>query len=370
MNLSKRPIVLIVLDGWGYSDDREDNAIAQANKPVWDKIWNEFPHTLIDASAGAVGLPSHQMGNSEVGHLNLGAGRVVYQEFSKIAAAIENKTLFQNQALLDTIRPAIKAGKAVHIIGLLSEGGVHSHELHIHAMIEMAVREGAEKIYLHAFVDGRDAPPISAKPSIEKVEELFAQLGKGKIASIIGRYYPMDRDNRWPRVEAAYNLIANGRSEFTASSALQAIDAAYERGETDEFVRATAITSGDGQVVTMQDGDAVVIMNFRSDRARQITRPFIEDGFSEFPINRKLNLSGFATLTRYHEEFNNAVAFPPERLSNVFGEYISRLGLRQLRIAETEKYAHVTFFLNGGVEEPFPGEDRILIPSPKIATYD
>ncbi len=362
-----KPLVLIILDGWGYRTDPQYNAIESARKPVWDRLWREHPHTLIRASEAAVGLPSRQMGNSEVGHLNIGAGRVVYQEYTRINRAIETGTFFTNKTLTDTLDQAVRAGKAVHIMGLLSPGGVHSHEDHIHAMVELAARRGASKIYLHAFLDGRDTPPQSAKASIEAMEAKFTQIGRGRFASIIGRHYAMDRDHRWPRIQAAYELIAQGQGAFTAASARQAIEDAYLRGETDEFVQATAIAPP----VRMEDGDCLIFMNFRSDRARQITRPFIEPGFNAFARACAPKLSGFVSLTEYSSDFHVPTAFPAERLRNVFGSYLASLGWRQLRIAETEKYAHVTFFFNGGIETPFQFEDRILVPSPTdVATYN
>jgi len=366
-----KPLVLLVMDGWGYREDPEFNAIAQARKPTWDRLWQECPHTLIHASEAAVGLPSSQMGNSEVGHLNLGAGRVVYQEYTRINRAISSGSFFTNKTLTDAVDLAITSGKAVHILGLLSPGGVHSHEEQIHAMAELAVKRGAQRVYLHAFLDGRDTAPQSAANSIKTMEEKFAALGRGRIASMIGRYYAMDRDHRWPRIQAAYDLITQGKSGFTAESASAGLAMAYERGETDEFVKATEIVPPGKPPVVIRDGDVVVFMNFRSDRARQITRPFIEPEFDGFKREVWPKLGRFVSLTEYQSEFHVPVAFPPERLRNVLGAYLSSLGLHQLRIAETEKYAHVTFFFNGGEETPFPYEDRILVPSPTdVPTYN
>jgi len=359
------------MDGWGYREDPEYNAIAQARKPTWDRLWQHFPHTLIHASEAAVGLPSSQMGNSEVGHLNLGAGRVVYQEYTRINRAISSGSFFTNKTLTDAVDLASASGKAVHILGLLSPGGVHSHEDHIHAMAELAVKRGAKRVYLHAFLDGRDTPPQSAASSIKAMEEKFAALGQGRIASMIGRYYAMDRDHRWPRVQAAYDLITQGKADYTATSATQGLELAYARGETDEFVKATEIVPPGKPPVVIRDGDIVIFMNFRSDRARQITRPFIEPAFDGFQRAVWPKLGRFVSLTEYQSEFHIPVAFPPERLRNVLGAYLSSLGLHQLRIAETEKYAHVTFFFNGGEETPFPYEDRILVPSPTdVPTYN
>ncbi len=365
-----RPMVLLILDGWGYIDKPQFNAIAAANKPVWDDLWKNFPHTLIRTSGAAVGLPADQMGNSEVGHLNLGAGRVVYQEFTRVSRAIKTGSFFSNRTLTDGVDKAIESGKAVHIMGLLSPGGVHSHEEHIHAMVELAVQRGAEKVYLHAFLDGRDTSPRSAVSSIELMEDKFKQLKGGRFASVVGRYYAMDRDHRWPRIQAAYDLITQGKAAYQAEKALDALDMAYARDESDEFVAATAIIPQGTRPVTIEDGDVMVFMNYRSDRARQITRPFIEKDFDGFARESAPQLGAFISLTEYKSDFDVSVAYPAERLKNVFGEYVAKHGLRQLRLAETEKYAHVTFFFNGGEEEPFEGEDRILVKSPMVATYD
>jgi 2,3-bisphosphoglycerate-independent phosphoglycerate mutase len=361
--------VLTILDGWGYREEPADNAIAAARTPNWDRLWGQFPHTLIRGSGAEVGLPADQMGNSEVGHLNLGAGRVVYQEYTRVSRAIETGSFFENHTLVEPVEQAAADGKAVHILGLLSPGGVHSHEDHIHAMIRLAVDHGA-RVYVHAFTDGRDTAPRSAIESIDRLQARLDEYGGGRVASIIGRYYPMDRDHRWSRVKTAYDVIVDGRAEYTAKDPRAGIEAAYERGESDEFIAATAIPDADGQPVRIEDGDAVIFMNYRSDRARQITRAFVEPGFDGFERERVPALGAFVTLTEYSADFDVPVAFPPHRLHNGFGEYVAGLGLRQLRIAETEKYAHVTFFFNGGVEEPYEGEDRILVPSPSVATYD
>ncbi|MCB1878091.1 MAG: 2,3-bisphosphoglycerate-independent phosphoglycerate mutase [Chromatiales bacterium] len=370
MSTTPRPVALVILDGWGYSEDTEYNAIKAARTPVWDRLWREYPNTLVRTSGAAVGLPSDQMGNSEVGHMNLGAGRVVYQEFTRISRSIRTGSFFTNQTLVGAVDVAKENGRAVHILGLLSPGGVHSHEEHIHAMVDLAVQHGVEEIYVHAFLDGRDTPPKSAEPSIIALEQKFAELGKGRLVSLIGRYFAMDRDHRWPRIERAYDLITQGMAEYHAPTALEGLAMAYARGETDEFVEATSIVPQGGEPVRMRDGDAVVFMNFRSDRARQVTRAFISADFDGFKRKVEPKLSSFTSLTEYNAEFDIPVAFPPERLKNGFGEYLSSLGLHQLRLAETEKYAHVTFFFNGGVEQPFEGEDRILVPSPHVATYD
>ncbi len=370
MSHPHRPLALIILDGWGYSEELQDNAILAANTPVWDHLWQDYPHTLISASGPGVGLPGSQMGNSEVGHLNMGAGRVVYQEFTRVSRAIKTGSFFTNNTLTTAVDLAIKKETAVHVFGLLSPGGVHSHEDHIHAMIELAVRRGANNVYLHAFLDGRDSPPKSAHASLEAMEAKFEELGGGQFASLIGRYYALDRDQRWSRVEKAYRLLTEGEGEYQASSALDALNMAYQRDETDEFVKATSITPEGEEVIKINDDDVVIFMNFRSDRARELTKSFIEADFDSFERLRTIKLAKFVTLTEYKKDFAVPVAFPSEKLNNVLGEYISSLGLRQLRIAETEKYAHVTFFFNGGRDEPFEGEDRILIPSPKVATYD
>lgn len=366
MTATPKPLVLIILDGFGHSDSPEYNAIYAATKPVYDRLLATQPHGLISGSGMDVGLPDGQMGNSEVGHMNLGAGRVVYQDFTRVTKSIRDGEFFANPVIVEAVDKAVAAGKAVHFMGLLSDGGVHSHQDHLVAMAELAARRGAEKIYLHAFLDGRDTPPKSAEPSIELLDATFARLGKGRIASLIGRYFAMDRDNRWDRVEAAYNLITEGRAEFTAASAREGLAAAYERDESDEFVKATRI----GEAAPVQDGDAVIFMNFRADRARELSRAFVEPGFKEFPRQREIALAGYVMLTQYAASIPAPSAFKPESLDNVLGEYLAANGKTQLRIAETEKYAHVTFFFSGGREEPFEGEERILIPSPKVATYD
>jgi 2,3-bisphosphoglycerate-independent phosphoglycerate mutase len=306
------------------------------------------------------------MGNSEVGHLNLGAGRVVFQELTRVSRAVESGEFFANTALNAAVEKACAADGALHVFGLLSPGGVHSHEEHIHAMVRMAVERGCERVYVHAFLDGRDTPPRSAAPSLEALQKVMDEVGGGRIASLIGRYYAMDRDNRWERVQVAYDMLTQGRAEFAAADALAGLQAAYDRDETDEFVKATRI----GEAAPVTDGDAVIFMNFRADRARELTRAFTEEGFDGFERVRSPRLSAYVTLTEYSKEFDVSIAFPPERLANGFGEYLAAQGMRQLRLAETEKYAHVTFFFNGGREETFAGEERILVPSPKVATYD
>ena len=365
MTTTPKPLVLMILDGFGHSDSHESNAVYAAKKPVLDRLWATVPNGLISGSGMDVGLPDGQMGNSEVGHMNLGAGRVVYQDFTRVTKAIRDGEFFENPTICAAVDKAVDAGKAVHFMGLLSDGGVHSHQDHLIAMAELAFKRGAEKIYLHAFLDGRDTPPKSAASSIELLDATFQALGKGRIASLIGRYFAMDRDNRWDRVSQAYNLIVDGNAEFNAATAQEGLDAAYARGESDEFVKATTI----GEPVKVEDGDAVVFMNFRADRARELSRVFVEDDFKEFERTRQPKVQ-YVGLTQYAASIPAPAAFAPGSLENVLGDYLAKNGKTQLRIAETEKYAHVTFFFSGGREEPFPGEERILIPSPKVATYD
>lgn len=370
MTMPGKPLVLLILDGWGYREDPADNAILQANTPVMDRLWQQCPHSLISGSGMDVGLPVGQMGNSEVGHVNLGSGRVVYQEFTRITKAIKDGDFFQNPALVSAVRSAVAQGKAVHLMGLLSPGGVHSHEEHLVAMIELAHREGARQIYLHAFLDGRDTPPRSAEASLQLVQDKFNAIGTGQIASIMGRYFAMDRDKRWDRVQQAYELIVDGKGLFQHHDAIEALHAAYARDENDEFVKATAITNAAGETIKIADGDALIFMNFRADRARQFSRTFTDSDFSGFVRERQPKLSSFVQLTEYAADIKAPVAYPPTALDNVLGEWLAKHGKTQLRISETEKYAHVTFFFSGGREDVFAGEERILIPSPSVATYD
>ncbi|WP_349255739.1 2,3-bisphosphoglycerate-independent phosphoglycerate mutase [Methylocaldum sp.] len=365
-----KPVVLIILDGFGYSETKDHNAIALAKTPTWTQLWNTCPHTLLNCSGEVVGLPDDQMGNSEVGHLHLGAGRLIYQDFTLISKAVRDRSFYSNPILCEAVDKALQNNKALHILGLLSPGGVHSHETHIHAMAELAVRKGLRKVYVHAFLDGRDMPPKSAGDSIRAMDAKFTELSAGRIASIIGRFYAMDRDNRWERVQQAYELIVQGKADYRAQSAIEGLKQAYNRGESDEFVKATSIVPDDEAPVTLKDGDIVVFMNFRADRARELTRALNEPDFSGFHREIVPKLGGFVTLTEYHQDFKFPVAYPPESMTNSLGEVLSKHGLKQLRLAETEKYAHVTFFFNGGVETPFPGETRILVPSPKVKTYD
>ena len=368
--LVNKPTILIILDGWGHTDNTEYNAIYSANKPVWDNIWEKYPHTLINASGLDVGLPASQMGNSEVGHMNMGAGRVVDQEFTRITRAIKDGTFNENEILNTAFNSAKESNKAVHLLGLLSPGGVHSHEEHIFALMELAKKCGIEKLYLHAFLDGRDTAPKSAIESIHKAQLKMKELNLGTFASLVGRYYAMDRNKHWDRTKLAYDVISQGKANYKSNDPFIAIDMAYARNESDEFMSPTAITNSNEASIFVEDGDLIVFANYRADRARQLARAFTKPSFEAFHRERMPQLSSFISLTSYKVEYEFPVAFPPVSLSNVFGEYIADLGLKQLRIAETEKYAHVTFFFNGGAENVFEGEDRILIPSPHVRTYD
>jgi 2,3-bisphosphoglycerate-independent phosphoglycerate mutase len=361
-----RPVMLMILDGWGYREDPADNAIAQADLPNWRRLLDERPHTLIHTSGLRVGLPEGQMGNSEVGHMNLGAGRVVYQELTRIDKDIADGGFFANPALLGACVAAREAGRSLHVIGLLSPGGVHSHELHILAMLRMAVEQGVKSVVVHGFLDGRDTPPQSARDSIEALQAFCDAHPAARIASLGGRYYGMDRDKRWDRVQRAWTSIVHAQAEQQADTALEALQAAYARGENDEFVAPTVIGGG----APMQDGDAVVFMNFRADRARQFTTCLAVDDFDGFDRGQRPALSSIVTLTEYAAGLPVTVAYPPASLEDTLPELVSAAGLSQLRIAETEKYAHVTFFFSGGVEQVYPGEERILVPSPQVATYD
>lgn len=360
-----KPVVLLILDGWGHREDPTDNALAQAELPNWRRLLATAPHTLIHTEGRHVGLPDGQMGNSEVGHMNLGAGRIVYQDLTRIDAAIEDGSFFANAELVAACDAAKADGKTLHVFGLLSPGGVHSHELHIFAMLDLAKRQGVPRVAVHAFLDGRDTPPKSAEPSLRALQDLCATLGNAHIASVSGRYYAMDRDKRWDRVRLAWDAMVDAKSEHHAASGVAALDAAYARGENDEFVLPTVIDGAQ----PMADGDAVVFMNFRADRARQLTAAFVSPAFDGFE-RRVPALARYVCLTEYDAKLPAPVAFAPDDLSETFGELLAEHGLTQLRIAETEKYAHVTFFFSGGREEPFEGEERILIPSPKVATYD
>lgn len=367
---NKQSTVLIILDGWGYSENPESNAIHHAKTPVLDNLMANYPNMLIDTSGMAVGLPDGQMGNSEVGHVNLGAGRIVYQDFTRITKAIQDGEFASNPAFVKTLETLASSGKALHLCGLMSPGGVHSHEDHIFAMIKLAHEKGVKAVYLHAFLDGRDTPPRSAHQSLEQAESLFGELGCGRVATISGRYFAMDRDQRWDRVQAAYDLIVSGQAEYTAETAISGLENAYERDENDEFVKPTIIAKAEQSPVTVEDGDGIIFMNFRADRARQFTRVFTDENFTGFERSKVPALADFVMLTEYAADIKTTCAFPPENLENVLGQWLEKHGKTQLRISETEKYAHVTFFFSGGREDTFDGEERILVPSPQVATYD
>ena len=362
--------LLVILDGFGHQAPSPTNAISEADTPNWDALLQQQPNTLISGSGLDVGLPDGQMGNSEVGHMNLGAGRVVYQDFTRINRAIEQGEFQNNRAIRSATSKVKKSGGALHVLGLLSPGGVHSHEDQIFAAIRNAASAGVERVYLHAFLDGRDTPPRSARESLEKAEALLAELGCGRVASIAGRYFAMDRDQRWDRVERAYNLLVRGEAPFHAASAVEALAEAYARDESDEFVQPSAIHPASDVPVRIEDGDAVLFMNFRADRAREITRALVEPDFAGFERRTTVDLVDFVMLTRYADDIPASCAFDAPVLKNTLGEVMQRLGKTQLRIAETEKYAHVTFFFSGGREAEFEGERRVLIPSPDVATYD
>lgn len=370
MTIHRKTTALIILDGWGDRKETESNAIHAARTPTLDRLRQTCPQTLVSSSGCDVGLPDGQMGNSEVGHMNLGAGRMVYQNLTRIDKAIQDGDFTLNPVLTNAVDHAVHQNKAVHIIGLLSPGGVHSHEEQIFAMIDMAATRGAKAIYLHAFLDGRDTPPRSVAPSLAKADKQLKALGVGRIASLIGRYYAMDRDNRWDRVRCAYDLLTAGKAMHTAETALAGLQAAYDREENDEFVKATAIVPSGASPAILDDGDTLIFMNFRADRAREITRAFVDEPFDGFVREQHPKLASFVMLTQYAANIDALCAFPSEPLKNTLGEYMASLGKTQLRIAETEKYAHVTFFFSGGREALYTGESRILIPSPDVATYD
>ncbi len=370
MTDAKKPLVLLILDGFGYSESTEHNAIYSAKTPIFDALWADKKKTLIHTSGLEVGLPEGQMGNSEVGHMTLGAGRVVYQNFTRINKAISDGDFFDNAVYISAIDKAVKADKAVHILGLMSSGGVHSHTDHLLAMVDMAAQRGAKEVYIHAMLDGRDTPPRSAEAPLAAADNKLRDLGIGRVASLCGRFFALDRDQRWDRVQKAYDLYTSGAAEYDAETAQAGLDAAYERGENDEFVETTVIVGEGETVATINDGDAIMFMNFRPDRARQITRAFVDDNFDGFERELRPELSDFVMTTEYAADIDTPCAFPPVPLINSMGDYLSQHGRRQLRIAETEKYAHVTFFFSGGQESLYEGEDRILVPSPKVKTYD
>ncbi len=364
--MKKGPVALVILDGWGVRSSCDFNAACIAKTPVMDRLRSEWPNSLLKASGQAVGLPEGQMGNSEVGHLNIGAGRIIYQDLSRITLAIEDGSFFANPALKNACQQAAVKGTKLHLLGLLSNGGVHSHNQHLYALIKLAKDTGVKDVCIHAFLDGRDTPPQSGADFLKELEEQCAEIGLGRIATISGRYWVMDRDNRWDRVEKSYRGMTEGVGNHSATSA-EAIATAYADGKTDEFVEPTSI----GARATIDDDDAVIFFNFRADRAREITRALTFETFAGFTRNKLPKLADYVCLTEYDETFGLPVAFPSETYPQILAEVVADAGLRQLRIAETEKYAHVTFFFNGGVENAWPGEDRVLIPSPKdVATYD
>lgn len=370
MSGSSGPMVLVILDGFGCNKSNQHNAIAMAHTPVWDSMLGSCTHTELDCSGTVVGLPSEQMGNSEVGHLHLGSGRLLPQDYTRINMALDDGSFHANPVFCDAIDLATRNGRAVHVAGLLSPGGVHSHEDHIKALVELAAARGNTNVYVHGFLDGRDTLPKSALDSVKRMDALYDRLGGGRLASIIGRFFAMDRDSRWERVEKAYDLIVQGEANFHAATGEEAVLKAYARGERDEFVQATVLYGEGQKPVSVDDGDVLIFMNFRADRMRQLVRAIGEPGFTGFKRKRVVKPGEIVTLTPYHYKFDFPVAFPRKRVTNGFGEYLSGCGMSQLRLAETEKYAHVTFFFNGGIEEPYPGEERILVPSPKVTTYD
>ena len=367
--MSKKPVVLMILDGYGLNDNCEANAVCEGKTPIMDQLMSQCPFVKGQASGMAVGLPDGQMGNSEVGHLNMGAGRIVYQELTRITKAIQDGDFFEVPAFLEAVENCRKNGSALHLFGLVSDGGVHSHNTHIYGLLELAKRHGLKDVYVHCFLDGRDTPPASGKGFVEALEAKMKEIGVGKVASVMGRYYAMDRDNRWDRVELAYKALTKGEGE-TAVSGPAGIQASYDAEKYDEFVMPTVVTEDGKAIGTIKDHDSVIFFNFRPDRAREITRAFCDDAFQGFEREKRLDLT-FVCFTEYDETIGNKlVAFHKQSITNTFGEFLAAHGKTQARIAETEKYAHVTFFFNGGVEEPNEGEDRILVKSPKVATYD
>lgn len=366
----KKPTVLMILDGYGLNENSHGNAIKQANTPNLDRYFEEYPNNIVHASGLNVGLPDGQMGNSEVGHLNIGAGRIVYQDFTRISKSIKDGDFFKNNVLIEALKNVKKHNSSLHLWGLLSDGGVHSHNTHLYSLLKLAKNNGIDKVFIHAFLDGRDVPPSSAIKYIEELEEKINEIGVGKIATISGRYYAMDRDKRWERTELAYNALVLGTGE-KATSAIEAVNSSYEQNIVDEFVKPTVIIENNKPIATISANDSIIMFNFRPDRARQITRAFVDPEFDGFDRANGFFPVHYVCMTQYDATMPNVhIAYPPQVLKNTFGEYIANRGLKQLRIAETEKYAHVTFFFNGGVENPNEGETRILIPSPKVATYD
>lgn len=367
--MDKRPVVLMILDGYGLNENCDHNAVCEAKTPVMSQLMSQCPFVKGYASGMAVGLPDGQMGNSEVGHLNMGAGRIVYQELTRITKAIQDGDFFEVEAFQEAVENCKKNDSALHLFGLVSDGGVHSHNTHIYGLLELAKRNGLEKVYVHCFLDGRDTPPASGKDFVAELEGKMKEIGVGEVATVMGRYYAMDRDNRWDRVEKAYRCMTLGEGN-QADSATAGIQASYDDEKTDEFVVPFVVMKNGAPVAKIQDKDSVIFFNFRPDRAREITRAFCCDEFDGFAREKKLELT-YVCFTEYDETIpNKLVAFHKQSITNTFGEFLAKNGKTQARIAETEKYAHVTFFFNGGVEEPNPGEDRILVKSPKVATYD
>ena len=367
--MSRKPVVLMILDGYGLNDNCDHNAVCEGKTPIMDQLMSQCPFVKGNASGLAVGLPDGQMGNSEVGHLNMGAGRIVYQELTRITKSIEDGDFFEVAEFLQAVENCKKSGSALHMWGLVSDGGVHSHNTHIYGLLELAKRNGLDKVYVHCFLDGRDTPPASGKSFVVALEEKMKEIGTGKVASVMGRYYAMDRDNRWDRVERAYNALTKGEGNH-GESAVDGIQASYDKAVYDEFVEPFVVTEAGKPLATVKDGDSVIFFNFRPDRAREITRAFCDDEFKGFAREKRLSLT-YVCFTNYDETIQNKlVAFKKEAIANTFGEYLAQNNMTQARIAETEKYAHVTFFFNGGVEAPNKGEERILVPSPKVATYD
>ena len=361
------PVVLMILDGWGISEHKEGNAIAQSNTENMDRLLAQYGHSQLFCSGEYVGLPEGQQGNSEVGHLNLGAGRVVYQELTRINKAVREHTLQDNPAFQNVMAHCMEQNKALHLMGLVSPGGVHSHSSHLYGLLEMAAAKGLKEVYVHCFLDGRDVGPSTGLGFVEELEDKLQQIGVGRIATVSGRYYAMDRDNRWERVEKAYRAMTAGTGE-TAASAVEAVQQSYDKGETDEFVLPTVVQADGKPAAVIQAGDGVIFFNFRGDRAREISKAFVNKEFDGF--SREYLGVQYVAMTQYEEGLDMTVAFPPQDLQNTLGQVLADNQVKQFRVAETEKYAHVTFFFNGGVEEPNPLEDRLLVPSPKVATYD
>lgn len=367
--MTKSPVAIIILDGFGWREDDHGNAVNQANKPNFDRYWNEFPHNTMQASGLAVGLPEGQMGNSEVGHTNIGAGRIVYQSITRIDKAIEAGEFANNDVLLNTFDYVKQKDSALHLFGLVSDGGVHSHQRQLNALIQEAKKNGIERIYIHAFTDGRDVAPDSGADSIKELQEFLAAEGIGEIATVSGRFYAMDRDNRWPRIKKAYDAIYHGEGNH-ASDPVEAVENSYKEEVYDEFIVPTVIEKDGKPVATVQNNDAIIFFNFRPDRAIQLSRAVSEENFEEFDLGEKPEGVVLATMTNYTDEMNADVLFPPQLMTNVLGQVLADADLNQVRVAETEKFPHVTFFMNGGVHDEYPKEERILVPSPKVETYD